>query len=215
MGDRVIRVTGKAEASAPADRVVLRFDVGGWDREYAPAVELLNKRVDALRAALADLSVPREQLKTSNFRVNPTYESVSRFGREHRELSGYTAVHTVRLELPMDKDQLNRILAAVAEGESEPSIAIAFEVSDTSGLRQQALEDAVAEARRNAETLAKASGVALDAIRSIEYGWREVRVEVQEYRLPVAAAAQPASAPDLEPEDVLASETVTITWEIG
>ncbi len=51
MTERVIRVQGNAEASAPADRVVLGFDVNAWDREYGAAVDALNERVEDLRAA--------------------------------------------------------------------------------------------------------------------------------------------------------------------
>jgi uncharacterized protein YggE len=214
MTERVMRVQGNAEASAPADRVVLGFDVNAWNREYGSAVDALNMRVDDLRTDLGALSVAREHLKTANFRVNPTYETVNRLGREQRQLSGYMASHSIRLELPMNQDQLNRILQAVGEGESEPSISIGFEVEDTAGLRQQALENAVAEAQRNAETLAAAAGVALKQIVSIEYGWAEVRIQAQHMLLAQPRGAGPVTAPDIEPEDVEVSEKVTITWEI-
>jgi hypothetical protein len=115
----------------------------------------------------------------------------------------------------MDKGQLNQILGAVGQGESEPSIAISFEVADTAALRQQALQNAVNEAKHNAETLAAAAGVTLQAIRSIEYGWTEVQLSVARYMLPQAAHAGTARAPDLEPQDVEAAESVTITWEIA
>lgn len=215
MSDRVVRVQGHGEATAPADRVVLGFDIGAWDRDYSAAVEALNDRVEDLRGDLAALSVPRKHLKTSNFRVNPTYETINRLGREQRQLSGYMASHFIRLELPLENEQLNRILQAVSQGESEPSISISFEVEDSAALRQQALDNAVSEARRNAETLAEAAGVALKQILSIEYGWSEVRMEAKHYLLAQPRGAGLAAAPDLEPQDVDASEKVTVTWEIA
>lgn len=214
MAERTMRVQGKGKASAPPDLVTLHFDVSGWDGEYGPAIEVLNERVDSLRGEMIGLGIARDQLKTARFRVNPTYEKVSRLGVEQRRLNGYTASHSVRLELPMEEGRLNAVLAAVTQSVSEPSISIAFEVDDTSGLRQRALEAAVAEATRNAETLAEASGVRLGTIQSLEYGWAEVRVTTTRYALePPAPAVQ--AAPDIEPEEVEASESVTMTWQIG
>ena len=214
MSERLIKVTGKAEASTPADRVVLRFDINGWSKTYAPAVEMLNQRVETLRAGLAPLSVGRQQLKTSAFRVAPTYETTSRLGTQRRELSGYFASHTIRLELPVDQARLNEVLGAISQGESEPTLYISFEVEDASALRQEALRNAVAEAERNARTLGEAAGVSLKMLRAIEYGWSEVRLTTQSFPLERPAGGAQMAAPDLEPEDVKASESVTMTWEI-
>jgi len=55
----------------------------------------------------------------------------------------------------------------------------------------------------------------LKQILSIEYGWSEVRMEAKHYLLAQPRGAGLAAAPDLEPEDVDASEKVTVTWEIA
>jgi len=213
MGDRVMRVQGEGEASVPPDQVALRFDVSHWDRNYGPSIEGLNEHVDLLRQDMAGLGMERQQLKTSSFRVSTTHETVKRGGKEYRQQSGYTASHSIRLELPMDRDLMNQVLDAVSRGLAEPSVSIGFEVSDPAPLRQLALENGVAQARRNAETLAAAAGVSLKKIRSIEYGWAEMRVVSTHYMLEAPRAAGPAS-PDLEPRDVETSESVTVVWEI-
>lgn len=215
MTDRTMRVKGVGKASAAPDRVVLRFEVSAWDPEYGASIEALNGRVESLRKDLEGVDLEREQLMTSRFRVDTTYEKVSRFGREERRVNGYRAAHNIRLELSMDRELLNGVLNSVAASAAEPTVSVSFEVSDPAPLREAALKDAVVQATGNAETLAEAAGVTLEVIQAIEYGWAELRVQSVRYDMAMTAPAAQAATPDIEPQEVEASESVTMTWGLG
>ena len=93
---------------------------------------------------------------------------------------------------------------------------LAFEVADPEGLKQKVLASAVANAKRRAETIATASGIKLGGITHIEYGYAEVRVSSQPCEMALESAGSMSDeAPDFDPEEVQAEDTVTITWEIG
>ena len=78
------------------------------------------------------------------------------------------------------------------------------------------MEDAFAKAG----VLAKASGVSLKEIQSIDYSWGEIDFEYRPMDGGILAErcmAEPTAAYslDIEPDDIEVSDTVTVVWEIG
>jgi uncharacterized protein YggE len=77
------------------------------------------------------------------------------------------------------------------------------------------VEDAFAKAG----VLAKASGVSLKEIQSIDYSWGEIQFEAHPMRsLAKASNAMYEEASydmNIEPDDIEVSDTVTVVWEIG
>ena len=208
---KTIRVTGKGRATAPVDRVVLRLEVSAQEMDYEDAVNELNRRVQRLRKDVSKAGAPVEELKTTSFSV----DAQTHWDNEGKErlFLGYRARHHMVLELAWDQDQLNLLLRQLAKGKSCADLRIGFTVSDQEALKEAALADAVQSARRQAEILARAAGVTLGALQSIEHSWAEVRFERRnmDYCLEEARGAPMA---DVDPEDIDTSEEATLVWEI-
>ena len=211
MNPKTIRVQGKGTVSQSPDRVRLIFTVVGKDPDFSKAVELCNLGVDALRKAAEGCSITPAELKTTHFDVREETEYVS--GRH--QLVGFQSTHQVGVLLPIDRDLLGRFLSAVLRGKAKPQVNLAFEVSDPEKLKQMVLADAVENAKRRAQTIATASGVALGPILGIEYGYAEVRISSQPSTMAMECAGPSDVAPDFQPDNVEAEDTVTITWEIS
>lgn len=207
MNERIVRVQGAAKVQAIPDEVRLEFTISAKDHEYAESVRKLNELVESLRHDLETIGEPGTTLKTTAFRVDP----LSRNLREERVFDGYQSVHDLRLTLPIDRDRLNRVLHAVAMGASHAEFSIGFGLKDDTELRQHALTEAVAAAKRNAETLAHAPGATLGRLMRIDYGWAELRVtESCRYKFAGSVAEG-----NIEPEDVVVHDTVTLVWELN
>ena len=211
MADAVIRVQGRGRLRADPEITVLEFQVKGRSMDYADAVERAAIEVEAIRAALEAQGIARTALKTTRFGVGREEEWDPK--REKRLFQGYAAVHGLRLELPRTADA-GAVLDAIADEAPGAAVQISFEIADPAGFRQRLLTAAVEAARRNAATIAAASGVWLGPIAGIEYGWTEVRMAsalVYEAR-----AMRGAPAPtSFEPEAIEGEESVTVTWAIG
>lgn len=203
-----ITVKGSGRASAQPDTVTLSFGVAGKARDYADCIDGLNRRAAALRQNLKTAGADDAELKTANFSVKVE----QRYEKKQYVFDGYLASHRLEIELPVDKDMLNRVLGTVAQGHSGAEIQIYFSVKDTQCLRLQALAEAVREAKLNAESLAQAAGVKLVKLRSMEHGWNEVRVSWPTYGFTCESVAE--YAVDLDPKDVSVSESVTLVYEI-
>jgi hypothetical protein len=123
----------------------------------------------------------------------------------------------MKIELPVDKELLNRALRHITQGHSGAEIKLAFSVKDKDGLRKRVLMEAVRTAKGNAETLASAAGMSLGKLQQIDYGWAEVRIYDREASMvcqqPVAQ--MPEYEADIEPEDVAAEDNVTLVYEIS
>jgi uncharacterized protein len=206
---RMIRVQGRATVAAEPDLAVLTFEVEAKNRDYEHCVTTLNQRVENLRREIEMTGVERKRLKTTQFGVDTDYEWVN----NSRVFNGYKAKHHLRLELPLERELLNQVVGKVAESVSEAEMDISFGVKDEAALKQRVLEAAVAMARQNADTLARAAGVTLGEILDIEYGWTEVHFR-SEFRVTDAMACCEA-APDFEPMEVEAEDTVTVVWGIS
>lgn len=211
MNPRTIRVQGKGTVSQSPDRVRLIFTIVGNDPDFSKAVERCNLGVDALRAAAEGCSIPPTELRTTHFDVREKTEYVS----DRHQHVGFQSTHQVGVLLPIDRELLGQFLSAVLRGKSRPQVNLTFEVSDPEELKQRVLADAVENAKRRAHTIATASGVTLGPILGIEYGYAEVRISSQPSSMAMECAGPSNFAPEFEPDDVEAEDTVTITWEIS
>ena len=88
---------------------------------------------------------------------------------------------------------------------------------DQEAAKNELLWKAVEDAKTKAKVLSQAVGVILKEIQTIDYSWGEVRFDLE----PVDGAisrCEPLSAEsyklDIEPDDIDASDTVTVVWEI-
>jgi hypothetical protein len=210
MDEPKISVKGVGSVSRPPDTTVVSFAMVGRSREYGQAVQELNERVAELRGRLDGAGVDPKRLKTTHFGVEAEYRTVEK----KQVFWGWRARHGLRIELPVDRDLLNKALEAVATSSTEAEFAVGFEVKDRAGLREAVLADAMKTARRNADAIVSAAGCRLGKVLTIEYHWSEIRFGSFEHRMSRGIMADACAAPDIEPEDVDAEDSVTVVWEL-
>ena len=188
--------------------------------DYGAAVKLSAEKTETLRAALEPLGFDHAALKTLQFNVDTLYEGYQdKKGVYRNRFAGYQFQHTLRLEFPIDDALLGRALYALAHCGAEPEFHISYTLSDPEAAKNAVIARAVGDARGKAETLAAAAGVALGAVRNIDYSWGEVQMEVRPMRkmalaAPVGAENAASYDMDIEPDDVTLTDSVTVLWEI-
>lgn len=204
-----LSVQGKGHVKTEPDIVIISFSVSGRAMDYEAALKNLNNRVNNLRDNLAASGLDKKDLKTTDFNVG--VETNYKDGRSI--FRGYSATHRLKIELPIEKKLLNSVLSNIGEGYSGAKIDLQFSVKDKEALREQVLIQAVKSAKRNAEILASAAGVRLGEIKEINYHWSEIHFYDRRSEM-VCESAVDYSA-DFEPEDISATDNVTIIYEIA
>ena len=162
--------------------------------------QAMTKVIDALKAA----GIASKDLQTEFVSVNPRYDDTG------QTITGYSASNSVSAtvrELSHVGGVIDAAVAAGANNVSGPSLSR----DDQDKLYRDALESAVANAREKATALARAAGVSLGAIRSLDESPQSAGPIV--YGAFAAKAADAATPIEAGTADITAS--VRIVFAIG
>ena len=216
---RTITIKGTGKAEMPPDLVSIRLSVGSTDINYDKASDAASARVSALKDALTRAGFAEDTLKTSDFSVDTRYESVrDKDGNYRQEFAGYNCVHRLTISFASEPGNLSRAISAISSSGAEPEISVSFTVKDADSAYAEVLTNAAKNARAKAETLAAASGARLGTLLCIDYSDRRpdlvspTSFRMADEAMPMMAAK--CAVPDITPENINVTDTVTFTWEI-
>jgi hypothetical protein len=162
--DRTISVTGEGTVVVPPDTVVLTLGVQTRGTEVGPTVAENNRAAERVIQAVTALGVAAEDVQTSYFSIS-TQPRYDQFGNVTDEVT-YWVDNSITVTLH-DIQQLGELLnQALAQGANSVQ-GISFTVSDRSAALVPARSQALDDARRQAEQIAGAAGVALGEIVSL------------------------------------------------
>ena len=219
---RTIRVTGKGQIKVKPDMARITITLSGLYKDYGETLRRSSDDTEALKDVLSGFGFARSDLKTLSFRVDTEYENYRDVNNDYRRrFVGYRFNHVTKVEFASDNDRLGRVLYALAACPVRPEFQISFTVKDPESAKNLLLGKAVADAKEKAAVLSGAAGVALKEIQSIDYSWGEIDFEYRPMNgalLAEKCLAEPMDASydmDIEPDDIEASDTVTVIWEIA
>lgn len=163
---RNIAVSGKGVAEASPDSVKLVFGIS--IREETPNLAMKNA-VDAAKSLirrLREAGVAESDMQTLDLSLRPVWKNVA-----HRtlpaEITGYSGENSIVVWLKNVSDVANLLEAGIT---SEVNLlnGVYFEMQDPQPLVDKARQNAVRDAQNKAELYAKAAGVSLGEVLSIE-----------------------------------------------
>ena len=213
--ERKLQITGKGKLAISPDIVILSFNASAHEWEYEKTVNALNKKVDELRMLIEKEGIERKNLKTKDFGIRK--DTAWSKKTEKHEFNGFRATHSLELELPLEKDLINRLLNQISKKLDSLDFNISFGVKDASEHQQQLILQAIAKAKENAALIARATGVQLMEIIDIDYSYRELTIRSDRHEYAMYESDMMTTydaAPDFEPDDIDVAETVNITWRI-
>jgi len=155
-GTSEIATTGRGEVRVTPDHAILMVSVESRAASAAAAASENAGKIASAIAALRAAGVTPEQITTVGYSVAQDYD----IGPTSRRPNGFLARNGLRIEVRRIADIGKFIDAALSGGATQVSPA-QFLAPNPADARQRALALAVAEARRDAETLAKAAGGSL------------------------------------------------------
>jgi uncharacterized protein YggE len=203
-----ISVTGEASVSVAPDLAQLDAGVASDGKTAKEASEANNAAMAKVLAALKGAGVDEKDFQTSRLSLQPQY-SQNRAGPS--PIVGYRASNRVTIKLH-DVNKVASVIDALVGAGANDIGNVGFTVEHPSKLLDEAREKAVADARRKAETYAKAAGVALGAPLSIaEEG---APAPIFRAKMMTAAPMAMAAPPPIAQGQETLSVTVSVTWAI-
>ena len=206
MTERTITVTGRGALHLAPDLVRLTLSVSKAHSDFAQAVRAAEEGGARVKEALEKSGAA--QVKAAGVRTEPLYETVTENGTSVRRQTGYTATRRLRAELSADPALLAQVLAALADSGASPALSAEYTLADADKIRRHAAALAVKDAKKRAEAIAKAAGVKLGGVRTVQSGQHGAFPAVR------AMAMRANDLSDLSPEELEIAEEVTVTFDI-
>ena len=216
---RTIRVTGKGQLKVHPDMTRITIDLEKVCKEYSDAVEASAKDTEALKEELAPFGFDRKEIKTLYFSVDPEYEGYRENGEYKERFIGYKYQHQLKVEFLSDNKLLGRILFALGMCRLNPIFRISYTVKEPEKVKNELLGLAVKDAAAKAAVLSSAARLTLGEIQTMDYSWGRVEYEVKCMEKVVQPGQELGDRRcsydlDIEPDDIVAGDTVTVVWEI-
>jgi uncharacterized protein len=202
-----IVVTGTGEAHVTPDRAVVVVGVQSRATTAAAAASDNARRIRAVIDTLKASGLGADQISTANYNVSPEMQYPTG-GNQPPRVTGYVVTNSVRADIRRIDDVGRVIDASLAKGANEVA-SLQLYSSRADSTRRAALAAAVADARAQAEVLARAAGGSVGSLIEVSSTQEPIRPMLQP--LMRAAAMAPGVTP-IEPGEQTVTATVTARW---
>lgn len=215
--ERKIRVTGKGKISIKPDLIRLNIKIDDVLKKYEDCIAESSKSIKDLRKIIENSGLNPKDLKTTESSVDTEYKSYYEDDIHKREFQGYKYIHNLYIDFPNDNDLLGKVLYGLSKSKNNYEFSILHTVKDKELAKNKLLVKAIEDSKTKAMILAKASGVLLGEIISIDYSWDEIEVysnPIDDFVINEAKCFDSKIDIDIEADDIDLVDTVTIVWEI-
>ncbi len=167
-GSGGITVVGTGSVEVPPDVASVGLGVEATAATVAEARSLVADAMVRVLASTAANGIAPADIRTSSFEIYPRYDYQS---EEGPQIVGYVGKNSVEVTV-RDIDASSEVLddAIAAAGDLIRIRGISFRVEDPAPYLEEARLSAIADARRQAETIAMAAGVDLGDVRWVVVG---------------------------------------------
>jgi uncharacterized protein YggE len=158
-GPATLVTIGEGIVRVPADRVTVTLASETRGETAADAQNKGNTLMKAVQSAVADLKLAGGQVTTTGLMLSPDYI----FTNNQRTPRGYVGRHTITIRFD-DVSRASEVVAAAIGAGANNVSGVRFDRRDRRTLEQEALKQAVQDARARADALAAGAGRIVDRI---------------------------------------------------
>ena len=212
-----ITVSGTGDVIATPDIATFSFTVQEEAATVAEAQKTANSKMDAILAYVKKSGIEDKDVKTSSYNIYPRYEYTggTMYSSGKQVLAAYVVSQTVEVKVRKLEDA-GKVLSGIGEYGATNVSGLSFGIDKQTEVDRQARDKAIADAREQAEVLARSLGVSLGRIVSFsESGSAYPRpvyyAKMMDSTMGMGEAAQSVSVPTGENK---ITSNVTITYEI-
>ena len=161
---RTISVSGQGEIQAEPDRAWVTLGVEARKPKMEEARAEVQKTVDAVLKLTRDLKIDQKYVRTTRVNIQPEYNWDN--NARERNLIGYFVSRQIEIDL-RDLEKLGQLLEKSFDLGVNQVGDPRLDSTRRRDLEREALAKAVADAKLNAEAVAKAAGARIGAPRTI------------------------------------------------
>lgn len=195
------------------DMVTFSAAVATENKKAEKAIEENNIKAQTVQKVVNALLDKEDKIKTTRYTVKPVYK-YNRISKKN-ELTGYRVSNRVQVETKQ-VDKVGKLIQAALNAGANDVDSLVFSVRDDDKYRTQLLGKASTSARKKADVIAKALGVKIIGVKSVNFGGNRV-VATPMYRGKSFAMEADAAAPQevpVSPGEIEINVSVTVEFLI-
>lgn len=205
-----VTVSGQVTVTSPPDEAVVVLTVENDAAAAADAMNATSTQSQQMLDRLRTDGIPDSGIQTSSITLYPVWTYDPNTGKQ--TLNGYRAQNSVNVTLK-DAPTVAKVLAAGVETGATLVSGPDWRLKDDSQAVNEALKQAVANARTKAETLAAAGGVSLGEVLIMNEGSVQVPVPPV-YSAAGSADSSKVAEPPVSSGNLDVTATVTVTYAL-
>jgi uncharacterized protein YggE len=204
---QVLLVNGNSEVLAQPDEAVVRLGIVKQANVAEAAQQQANQVAQEILKAIAGVGVVSKDIQTSRLVLSPVYN-----GRDaERRIVSYNATNTVSVRVD-NLSIVGSVIDAGLKAGANQLEGVQFRLKNDLPSREQALREAVQEARGKAQAMADALHVNLAEVLEATEGGVTVSPRVQAFQ--AVAGAGPATPTPVSPGEIEVRANVTLRYRI-
>jgi uncharacterized protein YggE len=208
-------VTGNARILVVPDEATVRLGIVRQATTAQLAQEQANAAGQEILSAIQKAGVPSNQIQTARLVLSPVYAPRNPDSRDAPRIVAYNATNTVSVRLD-NLSNIGKVIDAGLKAGANQIEGVLFNLRNDLPSREQALKQAVEEARSKAQVMAEAARVNLVEVLEVAEGGVSVLLErEQPLNGRVLAAAAPNVETPVSPGQIEVRATVTIRYRIS
>ena len=211
--ENLISVSGNGEILTSPDIGLATFGVQTENQDVKTAQQENARIMDGIISALVAVGIPREDIQTVSYTIYPVYDDNTRpFGQKIKYYQVTSMVQVTVREVARTGEIID---IAVSNGANQvSSVGFTLSPEKEKSLRAQALTEAVANARYDADVTAEATGVTITGVKSVSVGSVYVPI-YYDNRYSGAAEMKTAAVPTpIETGQITVTAQVSISYLI-
>lgn len=202
-------VTGEGKVITKPDIATTSVGVQAQGATVKAVQQELNNKINQVTAAVKKVGVSDKDIQTTNYSISPTYD----YREPTQKILGYSASSQLLIK-SRDLDKINEVIDAATGAGANQVGGINFDVDDKTKAENEAREKAVADAKRKAETAAKAAGFYLGKIINYNENLGGYRGPMPMYAKAEGAVAVDRAPTQIEPGSTEITVSVSLSYEI-
>ena len=165
-----IIVSGSGVSMVEANVAVVTLGVTAQKQDVLDAQADVNGAIEAIRKALLENGIEKENINTDSIRIYARYDYSSNI----ETIVGYNASSSLAIRTT-DMENVGKIIDIAFANGANTLDGIEFSNEDTADARKDALTKAVQDAREKAEIIASAAGLTIKEIKTITESYSYTR----------------------------------------
>ncbi len=214
-----ITVSGAGKVYAKPDVAIISLGVTNTASTVTDVTKNNADKMNAVIEAVKKLGVEEKDIETTNYNLSPNYENravsmMYPYNGSTGKIVSYTLSQNIQVKI-RDFDKISDILS---QGTSQGANLVGnlqFTIDDPEQFKDQARAKAIEQAKTNAESLAKESGINLGKIINVYENYSPYSLKYDSMAVGLGGAMpEAAPAPTIQPGQQEINITINLTYRV-